>query len=275
VTRSGLAGALLLVALLIDPMAMPAQAATPVRVATSVTPSPTRFGDVVQATLVVRASGAATVEQGFSPFSVLAASSTSSTTGGVVTTTWRFALQCLQAQCAPGPGVRSVRLTPSRVRVGPQSALARFPVVRVVPRVTARQVSRPNSSFLHPTTLPAPTYRVSPTTARAVLLAAAVVLVLAALVLLRPVVLPARPRAAEPEPEPLGRALALVRASLTRSAPDRRRALGLLSRTLRRRHEAATGQAAADLAWSEPEPDPQRMEELADRIDVDRIEGIR
>ncbi len=263
-TRGGLACALVLVAAL---LCAPAQAAAPVRVATSASPNPTRFGDVIHATLVVRASGPATVEQGFSPFSVLAASSTSSTRNGVVTTTWRFTLQCLQPQCAPGPGVRGVPLAPSRVRVGRESALARFPVVQVVPRVTAQQVSRPNSSFLHPTTLPAPTYRVSPTIARAVLLAAALVLVLVALVLLRPVVLPARPRAAEPEPEALGHALALVRASLTRSAADRRRALGLLSRTLRRRHEAATAQAAADLAWSEPEPDPQRMEALADRVE--------
>jgi hypothetical protein len=95
------------------------------------------------------------------------------------------------------------------------------------------------------------------------------VLVLAALALLRPIILPRRARALgrEAELEPLARALALVRASLTRPAPDRRRALGLLSRTLRRRQEPATGQAAADLAWSEPEPDPRSIEALIDQID--------
>ena len=48
-----------------------AVAATPLRIATSVTPSPSRFGDVVHATLVVRAAGPATVQPGFSPFAVL------------------------------------------------------------------------------------------------------------------------------------------------------------------------------------------------------------
>ena len=262
-TRRVLAGAALLLAL----VCAPSQAASPIRVATSVTPHPSRFGDIVHATLVVRAPGSASVEQGFAPFSVRAATSTSSTSGGVVTTTWHYSLQCLQPQCSPGPGARSVRLAPSHVRVGAQTAVARFPAVLVVPRVTARQVAHPNRSFLHPTALPSPTYRVAPGTARAVLLAAAVVLVLAALALLRPILLPPRVRAPAPEPEPLGRALALVRASLTRSGPDRRRALGLLSRTLRRRQQPAVGQAAADLAWSEPEPDPARMEELVDRIE--------
>jgi hypothetical protein len=142
--------------------------------------------------------------------------------------------------------------------------------VRVVPRATARQVAHPERSFLHPTALPPPTYRFAPSTTRDVLFALAAVLVLVALLLVRPLVWRARVRAPEPQPEQLARALALVRASLTRSQADRRRALGLLSRALRRRHEPAVGQAAADLAWSEPEPDPRRMEDLVDRIERGR-----
>jgi hypothetical protein len=41
----------------------------------------------------------------------------------------------------------------------------------------------------------------------------------------------------------------------------------LLARVLRRLGATATGQAAADLAWSEPEPDPTRMSQLVDRVE--------
>jgi hypothetical protein len=58
-----------------------------------------------------------------------------------------------------------------------------------------------------------------------------------------------------------------VEAARTRPPADRRRALGLLARVLRRLGAPATGQAAADLAWSEPEPDPSRMSQLLDRIE--------
>jgi hypothetical protein len=64
--------------------------------------------------------------------------------------------------------------------------------------------------------------------------------------------------------------LALVRAARSRPPPDRRRALGLLSRTLRRQGEAQVARDAADLAWSEPDPDADRMETLAERVEGSR-----
>jgi hypothetical protein len=245
----------------------PGAAAADVEVSTSVIPRPARFGDIVQATMTVRARSAATVQEGFSPFEVLRASSTSRREGGVVVTTWRFDLQCLDAQCVPGPGQRSVSLSSSRVRVGTQSVVARFPAVLVEPRATQKQVGDPTRYFLNPTTPPAATYRFGPSTVRRALVVAAAVLVLLAAALLVPLVRRGRTPAPVVQVDPLERALALVRAARTRPPPDRRRALGLLSRALRSRGEGTVGQSAADLAWSEPEPEPAGMTRLVERIE--------
>jgi hypothetical protein len=238
-----------------------------VGVTTSIAPRPSLFGDVVHATLTIRADAVAKVQAGFAPFQVLRTSATHTSSGGVVVTTWRFDLQCLDAVCAPGPGARSVALSRSRVQVGSTVVSVRFPAVRVDPRATARQVASPEKSFLHPTTPPPPSYRFSPSTLRTALIVAALLLVLVSAGLLLPLLRPARTRRADEQLDPLARALALLRASLTRSGPDRRRALGLVARTLRRKGEAGVGQAASDLAWSEPEPDPARIVALAERID--------
>jgi hypothetical protein len=247
---------------------VPAALAGSIVVSTSITPQSSRLGDVIHATLTVRADGPATVAEGFSPFAVVRSTSSRTASGGITETTWQFDLQCLQAQCAPGPGARTVTLAPSTVRVGSSSVAAHVPTVTIVPRVTARQVAHPSNSFLHPLTLPAASYRFAPATVRRVLFAAAALLVVLALVVLVPVVRPRRARAAAPAVDPLARALALVRAARTRPPPDRRRALGLLSRTVRTRsgpEEAARD--AADLAWSKPEPQPDAMTKVADRVE--------
>ncbi len=243
----------------------PGARAAGVEVTTSVSPQPALFGDVIHATLTVRAHAAAQVYPGFAPFQVLR-SSTSSQGSGVVVTTWRYDLQCLDASCAPGAGRRLVPLASSHVRVGSSTVIARFPAVSVVPRATAKQVANPQRSFLHPTSPVPPTYRFSPTLIRRTLFGATAVLVLVAAALLVPLALPKRGVRSREDIDPLGRALALVRASLSRPPPDRRRALGLLSRTLRRNGESQVARAAADLAWSEPEPDPARITSLIERI---------
>jgi hypothetical protein len=153
------------------------------------------------------------------------------------------------------------------VRVGTQSVVARFPAVLVEPRATQKQVGDPARYFQHPTTPSPATFRFAPSTVRRVFVAAAAVLVLLAAALLVPLVRRGRVDAPAVQADPLERALALVRAARTRPPPDRRRALGLLSRTLRSRGERTAGQTAADLAWSEPEPEPARMTQLVERIE--------
>ena len=259
--------AAVLAALAAAALAAPAASAADVRVSTAISPHPAHFGDVVHATLMVGGPSAATVQEGFAPFEVLRQSSTSIRNGPVVITTWRFDLQCLAAACAPGSGARRVALSPSRVHVGGQTVTARFPAVLVSPRATQRQVGSPERYFRHPTTPPAATFRFAPTTVRRVLVAAAVVLVLLAAALLAPLARRGRTRVPAAQVDPLDHALALVRAARTRPPPDRRRALGLLSRTLRSRGEPTVGQSAADLAWSEPEPEPAQLTQLVERIE--------
>lgn len=256
--------AVLVVATLV---AAPAAGAAGVRVSTTTSPARARFGDVIHARVTVRAASTAQVQPGFSPYEVLGSRSERSTRGGVVTTTWTFDLQCLEPECAPGKAARRIAVSPSRVLVGSQVVTARFARMVVVPRATAAQVAHPGRSFLHPTALPAPTYRVAPATVRRLLLAGALILVAIAALLLWPR-LRRRPDGAHAlEQDPLAHALALVRAARTRSPPDRRRALGLLSRALRRRGAPQVARCAADLAWSEPDPAADRMEQLADRVE--------
>jgi hypothetical protein len=247
-------------------LAAPAASAASVSVHTSISPHPSLFGDVIHATVAVSAPAAAMVDGGFAPFRVIRSSSSQSERGGEVVTTWRFDLQCLEAVCVPGPGRRTVTLASARVRAGSSAVVARLPSVVIAPRVSARQASDPAASFLHPTAPIAPTYRFAPTTARTVLFAAAALLVLVAAALLVPLARPRRRSGAVVGLDPLDRALALVLASRTRPVPDRRRALGLLSRTLRRRDRPSAARAASDLAWSEPEPEGDRITELADRM---------
>lgn len=258
-------GAVTLAGLAVLLCAPGAWAADP-QVVTSVSPQPARFGDVIHATVTVRAGAVAQVQPGFAPFQVLRSTSSHTRSGSDVLTTWRYDLQCLDPVCAPGPGARKVIVSSSRVLVAGANVVARFPAVRIDPRTTAKQVANPDRYFLQPTAPVPPTYRVSPSTLRLALLGTSLVLVLAAAGLVLPLARGRSRAAAGDGLDALGSALALVRASLSRPPPDRRRALGLLSRTLRKRGEPQVARAAADLAWSEPEPDPNRMTRLVDRI---------
>ncbi|MEY2514054.1 MAG: hypothetical protein QOJ89_1412 [bacterium] len=242
-----------------------AQAAN-VRVTASVSPRPAHFGDLVEATLTVRGGGDVTVQGGFAPFRIVSERTSRTGSGDGTVRVWRFALQCLEARCAPGPGARNVALAPTRVQAGSSVVVARFPAVRVEPRATEAQVAHPARSFMHPTTPPPPTFRFSPRTTQTVLVAAAAVLVAVALALLAPLARRRRAPLPAEEADALARALALVQDARARPPADRRRALGLLSRVLRRRG-SATGQEAADLAWSEPDPDPASMDRLVERIE--------
>jgi hypothetical protein len=201
-------------------------------VVVTVSPNPSRFGQLVDAT--VHGAGPA---PSFKPFLVRAQHGN------------RYVLQCLDAACVPGPGPRVLRVAGTRV------------VIR--PRTTNAEVAKPLRSFRRQTQIPPTTYRVRPAVLRTVLAVAVAALLALAVVLLLPVV-----RKLVPEPRddrtPLERALALVRASLRRDAPDRRRALDVLARALAGR---AAARDALDLAWSRPAPDEKRVEHLLEEVE--------
>jgi len=209
-------------------------AALAAAVVIALSPNPAHFGQIVTAT--VRGQGPPDV----APFAIRGHR------GNV------YELQCLDPVCVPGPGPRVVMVGGRRLVI--------------VPRTTARQVAEPSRSFARQTALPSPTYRVRPAVLRAVLLAAAALAVLLGTIAAWPAfrrLVPAR----VDRRTPLERALALARASLGRSGEDRRRALDNLARALGRREPAAE---ALDLAWSEPDPEPTRIERLMDRLEAPR-----
>jgi len=194
------------------------------------TPGPIHFGDLVR----VEVHGAA---PSFVPFAVREHHGST------------YVLQCLDPACLPGPRARTVRV-------------AGTPIV-IAPRATDQQVGRPLRSFHRQTTLPPPSTSIRPGLLEALLLAAAVLLVAAAVVVALPFL-----RRLIPEPRddrtPLQRALDLVRASERREPAERRRALDVLARALGADPRA---RSALDLAWSEPEPQPARLESLVEEVE--------
>jgi hypothetical protein len=160
-----------------------------------------------------------------------------------------YLLQCLDPVCVPGPG-------PRRIRIGTTTAV-------IVPSTTAAQVGHPLRSFRRQTTVPPPSYRVRPSLLEALLLVVAAALAAVALLVAYPLV-----RRLIPEPRDertaLQRALDLVRGSLRRSGEDRRRALDVLGRALA---EDERARDALDLAWSQPEPEPERVSKLVASVE--------
>jgi hypothetical protein len=208
-----------------------AAAATAVVVALS--PNPSHFGQLVTATV----QGAGTPS--FDPFAVREQHGDT------------YVLQCLDPRCAPGPGPRVLTVGGRRVVI--------------VPRTTTKQVASPQASFRRQTAVPPPSYRIRPAALEAILLAAAGVLAVLAGFLAWPLVGRLVPERRDRRTA-LERALALARASVRRSPEDRRRALDLLGSTLEPRPVARD---VLSLAWSRPEPEPERVETLVERLEGD------
>jgi hypothetical protein len=183
--------------------------------------------------------------------------------GGTLRVSQRLA--CLSVACVPGERGRSIAIPAPRVVA--RGARAEGPplAVRLVPRVPAREVNVADPRFRRTTTPPGPSYRVSPDRLAAALVAiAAVLAVVAAALIVSSIRRARRPAAAV---DPLARALRLVRESVSRPPPDRRRAAGLLSRVLAERGAGSLAGSAGALAWSAPQPEPAAAEALAERVE--------
>jgi hypothetical protein len=129
--------------------------------------------------------------------------------------------------------------------------------VRVLPRVTAKEVAARTPAYRAPTDVAA-----SPADGLAdeLLLGVAAVLVLLAAAL---VATELRGRRRAVPGDRLRRALRLVRESAGRAPPDRRRALDHLAATL---GDVPPAAQATRLAWSRPEPEPEPTLALADEV---------
>jgi hypothetical protein len=190
--------------------------------------------------------------------------------------TLRQPLACLSEVCVPAGKGQRIALIPAALATAALATGARVTAesravtVRIAPRVTPAQVAARTPPFRRPVEIPPPAYRAGAGLAATLAAAAAALLLLGAALLL--VAELRRRRALRPEvpADRLARALRLVRESAFRVAPDRRRALDHLSRTLEDVGDEGHALGATQLAWSPPEPEPGTARALADAVEAGR-----
>ncbi|MES1248261.1 MAG: hypothetical protein ABUS54_11390 [Actinomycetota bacterium] len=256
------AGAVLAAVLLARGGGAPATAPTaPAVVRTSLGADSVDFGAPLTARLVVVLDrdavhvGSLDILDDLAPLTVLAPARTTRTRSGrleTVTVTQQVA--CLTADCLGG----AVRLPKATVTVDGTTVRTPWRSLHVRSRVSAKDLARATPRLAADTTPPAPAYRVSPVSATTALEAIAGVAAAGAVALLALEAFALRRRRLVDEQDELTRALRLLRESEGRDVPDRRRALGLLSRL-------AGDRAARDLAWSAREPDTPAIEDVLER----------
>jgi hypothetical protein len=233
-----------------------------------------QFGDPVTSRVVVTLDrnavhpGTLRVTSDVAPFTPLARAVTTRTTNGPLeTVTIEQRLACLTSAClARTPALPRVHAIVASRAGGNASASTSWRAPTFRSRVDAKDLARSTPRFAVDTAPPAPSYRVSPSTAQTLLevfaaLAAAGAAVLVALHLL------GRRRRRTEEVDEMTRALRLVREAEARPAPDRRRALALLARLLHGRDQGDLGASASDLAWSQPPPEPPAVDALVTRVE--------
>jgi hypothetical protein len=252
----------------------------PVEVAASFDPAFVQFGDRITARVVVALdtrlvqTQTLRITDDFAPLTQLGSARTSrSTQGSLELVTVAVPVACLTAPCVASSGQARVELPLVRASVlmrGGRTAhaSAHWPALAVRGRVTASDLKPSTPPFEADTAPPAATYRIDPATL------ATLLDVLAALFAFSAIGLTAREvhlrlRRQRPQPGALEHALQLTRQAESRPVADRRRALALLSRALGGDRRSG---AARRLAWSEPTPEPDELEELVSEIEQQRSE---
>jgi hypothetical protein len=221
------------------------------------------FAYVVEVAVDAGRADAVRIEADAGPFTALAEPRTTRVAeGGIVRIRVTQALACLAVTCVPRTGVRAVALPRPRV-TGLQDGGRLAPaVVHVRPRVPASAVQAETAVFRRPTRLEEPTTRLPAWSL------AATSLVVALLALAAPAMgFVARRRRGSHHRrpvDPVARAIRLLRESVRRSPPDRRRAASLAARVVT---EQGIADDAARIAWSRRTPDEDAPRELAERID--------
>ena len=256
------------------PAAVPA---APVAVRATVSPVIAGFGDPVTARVDVEldrsavADGTLHVATDLAPLTLLSPARTTRTASGrleTVSVVQRAA--CLTAPClASTLALRPVRVSVTN-RSGVSSQVSASWQLQLRSRVTAKDLAASTPHFAADVAPPAPSYRIAPGTAATFLDAIAALAAAGAAALLALQILAVRRgRRREEAGDELARALRLVREAEGRAVPDRRRALALLARLLRTRHEPL-GREASRLAWSEPAPEPPAIDALVTDVESER-----
>jgi hypothetical protein len=222
-----------------------------------------RFAYLVEVVVEEERADAVRIDAGTGPFTALGEARTTRTTAdGAARIRVTQALGCLSAACAPRAGPRAVALPPVRVTGAQGIAPSVRAVVRVRPRVAAAAVRAERPAFRSPTTLEATTTNAPAWALTTVSLGVALLAVLAPALL---ALSRRRRRGARRGPvDQVARAIRLLRESVVRLPPDRRRAASLAARVVT---EPGLAEDAARVAWSRPLPDEIVPTELAERIE--------
>jgi hypothetical protein len=246
-------------------------------------PAAVHFGDTLNARAVVVLDPAridvdsVRLVPRFLSYRVAQATRTVERDGQTVTLSYRLALECLGAGCAPGRPQVALQFPPAVLRYRtPTGDTGRYafawPGITVASRLDDADRANPYASMRTDTAPPPASYDVDPGALEDGLIAGAAVLVLAAGALLwfafRRTRAP-RVRAPEPAADPLAEALRLVREiAADGHRPELRRlALQRLVTELRVTGRVELAESAGRLAWSGGTPSPAGAGELADRVE--------
>ena len=258
--------------------------ATPLSVSVSLSPHPAFFGDLLAAEIdvlidpTVVSAKSVRLTPSFAPYVQTAPPEVSrSGSGRRAILSFRYSLQCVSDTCLPLDKPFALKLPPVTVTAQGGTrrlhATAAWPASFITSRLSAKDVA--TTRFRRATSMPPPSYAVSPGGLANALTVAAALLALAALGLIgfELVQLVERRRAsALSAVTPLAAALAYTREAAARRDPgDRRKALGLLAKTLEGTDAPDLAETAGDVAWSEEPPTPDRALALA--AEVERTTG--
>jgi hypothetical protein len=221
-----------------------------------------------------------------SPWEILATRRERSDSGTTTHLRWTYSLRCLTGPCVPAGATAPLEFDPARVSYiaadapGDERASleVRLPLLVVHSRFSAAGFEGTDAAAspwrLDVLSLPAVSYRLSPSAAIGLLLAGSVILLASAGVLAY-LAWPRRAPAPAPEPEPeplpsltpLEQALALLEETVRADgAGDQRRALELVAEELDGWGDGDLAGAARVLAWSEHEPRVEQTTALAARV---------
>jgi hypothetical protein len=233
------------------------------------------FADPVTATVTVSAPRDASihVDPGLAPLTQLGRTQVTRIEHGdrqIATYTTRAG--CLDDSCVARRGSKRVVPRAAVVSIDGSTSDARWPALVVEPRVAPADVAKLRPPLRSDATPPAITYRESPDRLASVLDVVAALLAAAGVLLAGATTASLYRRRHEPQPlTGLERALALARDAEDRPAPDRRRALGLLSDVLESRDRQLADEAEG-LAWSAPSPTPGALSELVAEVE-EKVDG--
>jgi hypothetical protein len=264
--------------------AAPALAGEPLTANTSVSTRFLYFGDTVTARVVVlvdrRAADPESVRlsSDFGEWDQVAPTRTTSVSAGPYTRrSWSFDIVCVQPACLPQGRPLVARLPPltlSARRADGSTVTVRraWPALSIAGRYGA---AAPGSTptFGANRNVPPATFRVDPMALKDGLYAGALLLTVLVLGLVGFELSRHRSRRPHGQPSPLAHALARVRQARTRPVDDRRRAVGLLARSLPADRDSAVSAAASRIAWSRNEPAPDRLDEIVRMVESNEGES--